>query len=70
VTVDDDVSVGSLQRRAGQHAGFMSRAPSIDFLRDLTQPWQPICICERRAALHLFHVLGGMQIVAFLKLAP
>src|SRR6185437_15917762 len=35
---DDDVPVGPLQGRAGQHAGFALRAPAVDFLGDLVKP--------------------------------
>jgi hypothetical protein len=31
---DANVSVGSFQRRASQHAGFAPRAPTVDFLAD------------------------------------
>ena len=39
---DDDVAVGSLQGRAGNHARLALRPPTVDGLGDLAQPGQPV----------------------------
>src|SRR5665213_1024563 len=66
---DDDVAVRTLQRRASQHAGFATRAPTVDFLGDFLQPRQPVCIRKRRAAVHFLYVRGWVKIIALLELA-
>jgi hypothetical protein len=66
---DDDVPVGSLQRRAGQDATFAPRPPPIDFLGDLAEPGQTVRVGQWRPVAHLLDILARVQIVAFLKLA-
>jgi hypothetical protein len=65
---DDDVPVGPLQRRAGEHTRLAPCAPAIDLFRDLAQPRQTIRIRQRCAVVHLLHIHGRMQIIAILEL--
>src|SRR5207237_3878362 len=53
---DGDVPVGSLQRRAGEHATFTPRAPAVDLLGDLAQPGHPVRIRQRSPAAPLLHI--------------
>jgi hypothetical protein len=66
---DDDVVVGSLQRRAGEHAVLAPRAPPVDFLGDLAKPGQPVRIRHAIPPRIFLHIRARVQVVAFLKLA-
>ena len=63
-TVADDLpTVAALQRRAGDHAAFAAVAPTLDYLRDCSEPWCPVAIGERLPTFHLCHVFGRVEAV-------
>ena len=64
---DDDLAVGSLERRAGDDAGLLLGALPVDPGRDALEPGLAVRIGQRNSGMHLGDVCLGMEGVALLE---
>ena len=66
-SVHENVAIGALQRRAGDHGVLAGLADPVDLVGDRLQPGPAILIGERMAGAHLVDIAFGMKPVAILE---
>src|ERR1035438_7554057 len=61
---EQQVAIGALERRAGDHGGFVPGDAFVHPGPDGPQPWPAVVVGQRQAGPHLLDVRGGMEVIS------